>query len=282
MNISNIANATTKATALSNLILVTPQDVVGYQPQKPKTLLSAIPLQKQPSILFHYEGEQKAIIESDITDHYVENNSAIEDQIALKPEMVTTSGYIGELNNVPPPGLEFLKTIADKLTIVGAYRPRITRTAILAYNEAFLLYQVAANALNSAVSAWTALVGDGQSVIGSDGLTQGSNQNKQQTAFQQFYGYWRKKTLFTVQTPWAVFEDMAISRLEAIQDGDTRMITDFRVTFKLVRFADSIEGNLISAVGRAATQAAKVVDQGTSTPASSTSLSDGLSGMGAQ
>jgi len=66
-----------------------------------------------------------------------------------------------------------------------------------------------------------------------------SNQTKQQIYFQQFYGYWQSNTLFTIQTPWAVFQDMAIENLVAIQDADTRMITDFNITFKMIRFAST-------------------------------------------
>lgn len=289
-NLSALAPITTAATALSNLVLVSPQSTVGYQPLNPPNADGTPSTAAQPpAILFHYEGEQTVQIESDITDHYIEDNSAVQDQIALKPEIITTHGFIGELNDVVPDLLKPLKFAADKLTTIGAYTPQLTETALIAYSEAFFLYQVAANALNSAVSAWSSIGNlitgsDGQSVVGADGLTVASAQNKQQTAFQQFYGYWRSRTLFTVQTPWAVFQNMAIKSLRAIQDAETRTITDFEVSFKMIRKASTASspgGILTSFLGRSSTQASGETDLGTSSPPSSISLSSGLSGMGA-
>lgn len=287
-NLSALEPFTTSATALANLVLVSPQTTVGYQPQNP-TLPDGSPnlvLQPVPALLFNYEGEQSVQIESDITDHFVEDNTAIEDQIALKPEIITAHGFIGELNDIPPNAvLAILKKIADKLTVISAYTPQLSTTAQLAYNEAFFLYQVAANVANSAVSAWDALSNavtgsSGQSVIGSGGLTAASNQNKQQVMFQKLYGYWRERRLFTVQTPWAVFENMALLKFRAIQDESTRVITDFELTFKMIRTTSTTAGtNAVSFSGQAAQQAAGLNDLGVASPNPSTSLLDGIAAM---
>lgn len=238
-SLSQITTATTSVTALANLILVTPQSTVGYQPQRQAAGVNvAISKSYDPAILFHYEGDQSVLLESDITDHYVEDNSAINDQIALRPEIVTTHGFIGELNDVVPIANLFLQHLKSALTVIGVYSPDLTVAAIEAYNEAFFLYQTAANAVNAVVSAWASINGENtQAVIDQNGITDASNQNRQQIAFQRFYGYWKNRTLFTVQTPWAVFENMAIKSCRPIQDADTRMITDFEVTFKMIRFA---------------------------------------------
>src|SRR6266576_7254366 len=103
-NISALSQLTSAATALSNLILVSPQTTIGYQPQNTPTQ-NGQTNQPPPALLFHYEGEQTASLQSDITDHYIEDNTALQDQIALKPEETTTHGFIGELNDVAPPAL---------------------------------------------------------------------------------------------------------------------------------------------------------------------------------
>lgn len=258
MNLSPLSNVTTKATALSNLVLVTPQSTFGYQPQNPRNRSDDGESQSlPPAILFHYEGEQVVSLQSDITDHTVEDNTAIQDQIALRPEEITTHGFIGELNDVPPPLLAQAKQIAEKLTLLSAYTPQLTLTAQLAYNQAFFLYSIARNAVNAAVSAWNSISG-------------GETQTKQQIYYQQFYGYWKNRTLFTVQTPWAIFEDMAIKSLRAIQDADSSVITDFEITFKKIRFAQTITSQVTidsrNTQGRAASQAAQLINLGTSTP----------------
>jgi hypothetical protein len=281
-NLSALVPLTTAATALSNLILVSPQSVVGYQPQNPPSSLGQpSTAQQPPAFLFNYEGEQSVTIESDITDHFVENNTAIQDQIALRPEIVTTHGFIGELTNIAPPALAAVKAIADKLVVVGAFTPVLSATALLAYAQAFQAYQVAINARDAAVSAFSSLTntGNGQSVVGSNGLVTQPNQNKQQIAFQQFYGYWRNRTLFTVQTPWAVFLNMAIRSLRAIQGEDTRVITDFEISFKMIRTAQTVTVPIIRQ-NRLNSQSAGPTNLGTSTPVPSISLSTGLSANG--
>lgn len=294
-NLSALAPLTTKATALSNLVLVSPQSVVGYQPQNPPNSDGfTTNTQQPPAFLFQYEGEQTVTLESDITDHFVEDNTAVADQIALKPEVYVTRGFIGELNDVTPDFLKPVKFLANKLTTITGYAPGLTTTGLLAYSEAFFLYQVGLNAVNAAVSAWSSIGNlvtgsTGQAVIGSNGLTTDSAftrvQNKQQTAFQQLYGYWRERRLFTIQTPWAVFQDMAIQRLRAIQDDETNVITDFEVTFKIIRTAKTLTqvgtsapGNLFQ--GHAASQAAPNTNLGTSSPVPSTSLSDAITSSG--
>lgn len=271
-NISALTPVTTTAQNLSNLILAVPQissgiggllglssvrNTQGYQPQNPPTAIGtpALTTSQPPALLFHYEGEQTVAIESDITDHYVEDNTAVQDQIALRPETITTHGFIGELNDVPPAALAILQMAANSLTAIASYTPELTLSAQIAYDTAFQLYQTAAVLANSAVQSWNTLSGSsGDNVIGSNGLV-GPNgfsianpvtgqiagtQSLQQSYFQQFYGYWRNRTLFTVQTPWAVFQNMAIQRLRAIQDAETLMITDFEVTFKMIRTVQSV------------------------------------------
>lgn len=285
LNLSAVSQQATKAVALGNLILVSPQKTVGYQPQNAPSWLKNTSAQGK-SILFNYEGEQSSTLTSDITDHFVENNSAIQDQIALKPEMITTQGFVGELNDIPPAALQPLKTAAEKLTAISAYTPSLSTTALLAYANALAAYQVASSVLNSAVSTWSSINGgDGQSVINGGGLTEQPNQTQQQIYYQQFYGYWKSRTLFTVQTPWAVFQDMAIQSLRAVQNADTRMITDFEVTFKLMRFASSLSvsadlHDVNNFQGRAFNQGSKEENLGIGSLTQSTTNFSSLLGTG--
>jgi len=277
-DLSNVANGINGALSLSNLILVSPQKTVGYQPQNEPTIYNNTEPQ-QPALLFNYEGEQSVTLTSDITDHFIEDNSAIQDQISLKPELITTHGFIGELNDVAPAGLLALQTTANKLVAIGAYEPQISETAALAYAAAFAAYQLASSLATSAVSAWSTVNGgvNGQQTVINGSTTQSdinnqtnSVQNKQQIYFSQFYGYWKNRTLFTVQTPWAVFQDMAIQSLRAIQNAETNVITDFEITFKLMRFASTqvtLAPKLDSSnyQGRGLYQSGGVQDNGTST-----------------
>jgi hypothetical protein len=236
-----LAKLSTAAGAINNLALVTPQQNQGYLPQvgDGKTI--------PPSILFSYEGQQRVILESDITEHYVEDNSTRSSNIALKSPRITVKGYIGEIETSLPASLQFLSTIADKLTTLGILVPGLSVQAQKVYQDALFAYQVGEQIFNAGVNAWNTIsnVTQTQAVVGNEGIAGfDSNtgrvkdlnvQNRQQLAFIQFYGYWQNKTLFTVQTPWAVFQNMAISKVEPFQDADTLDRTEFSVEFKMIR-----------------------------------------------
>ncbi len=275
INLSVLSNAQTAAAALSNLILVNPQKTVGYQPQPSVASdSSSVP---DPAFIFHYEGENTVSLESDITDHFVEDNTAIQDQIALRPELVSVHGFIGELSDVAPPLLQPLLTAANKLTIISAYTPALSATAIIAYNVAFQAYQTASLAISSSVAAWASITNTGgESVVSSGGIQLFPYQTKQQVAFQKFYGYWRNRTLFTIQTPWAIFENMAIKSVRAIQNEDNDDITDFELTFKMIRFASS-QVTVLTGDGRFNNQGASTTNIGSQTPQPSLGLDTALS-----
>jgi len=288
-NLSSLTPATTKATALGNLILVTPNQNLGYQPQTNVVVDSnskqsssgsslfgsitnflGLTNANPPTLIFNYEGEQSMTIESDITDHYVEDNSSIQDQISLHPEVINTHGFIGELNDIPPNQiLAAAQSIAYKLITISAYTPALTAAALLAYNQAAQLYSIAAQTAGSLVSSWSSLFGSG-------------TQTKQQIVFQQFYGYMQSRTLFKVQTPWGVFENMAIKSLSPVQDSETRMITDFSVSFKKIRIAKTTQSaglgqglqNAISSQ-RLANQSSTNVDNGVSTGTTGPTVQEG-------
>ena len=231
--INSFQNITTTVQTIStSLALVTPQSNIGYKPQDISGSLL-------PTLLFHTEGENVAHVQSDITDHFIEDNTAIQDQIALKPEMVTVHGFIGELNDVFPVSNPTNPTIITTMLNVESFIPQFTSEGQFAIDSAAAGYLSEQGIANAAVSVWGALAGgSSNTVIGSSGVTVlGSGQNLQQTIFQQFYLYWRSRTLFTIQTPWAVFSNMAIMEMRALQDDTTRMITDFYISFKLLRFS---------------------------------------------
>lgn len=55
--------------------------------------------------LFDIVGDETVMLTSEITDHYVEDNTAIQDHVALAPEQITLKGTVGELvigSELPP------------------------------------------------------------------------------------------------------------------------------------------------------------------------------------
>lgn len=281
MDLSPLSSVVSTAGGLGGLILVTPNVNLGINAQLPSqpnnstaSLLSRFRTQNT-TILFHYEEEQTVTMSNDITDHFVEDNTTLQDHIARKPLVITTNGFIGELNDIVPPALAPLKFLADKLIILAPYTPQLSVTALIAFNTAQQLYNTAQSLATSAVSSWNTITG-------------GSTENKQQKVFNQFYGYWRSQdpetgkrispVLFTVQTPFAIHKNMAIQSVRAIQDGDTRMISNFEVTFKEFNFATT--STAVQFQGRSQVQSTDPVDLGSNTPSPGPSLGGQLGSSG--
>lgn len=275
IDLSALGQATATAQGLSNLILVNPQKSVGIQAQLDANSTGTEP---PKNFLFDVEDENTVSLESDITDHFVEDNTALQDQVALRPVTITTSGYIGELTDVIAGTPDIIRLAEEKLALLAPFLPGVSSTASRAANAAAQVYSTAKLATNAAVSAWDSINGTSQDVNGlAPGDVNEKIQTKQQVAFNRFFGYWNKRQLFTVQTPWAIFKDMAIKSLRAVQDKDTRMITNFEVTFKQMKFASSSATlAALARQGRLFAQSSPVIDHGSSVPVDAGSLSSRL------
>ena len=67
--------------------------------------------------LFDAEGESTARLNAEITDHYTEDNRAVQDHIAIHPTRITLKGYVGEIVYTQPgQDQSFLQTAVQKLT----------------------------------------------------------------------------------------------------------------------------------------------------------------------
>lgn len=75
--------------------LSTLEDLALIRPQNPPEGISGF--------LFDIIGDESISLESDITDNFLENNTAIQDQIALRPEIITVHGLVAELTNANKP-----------------------------------------------------------------------------------------------------------------------------------------------------------------------------------
>lgn len=273
-----LGTAATQVQGVSGILMAVPQlagafgsksqpsNTIGYQPASTNGVVIS-----PPAIIFHYEGEQSVLLESDITDHPIEDNSYIQDQWARKPIVVTTHGFVGELTTALPQGspLTALQIAANKLTLVGGVVPQLTIAAQEAYNNAVFAYNTALNAANSVVAAASSIAGNGGEAVfngtnlqnanafanGQGNIPALSTQGKQQLYFQQFLGYWNQRTLFTVQTPWAVFTNMAIMHVRPVQGEESNLVTDFEVRFKQLTFAQTgaslaaVNTNIVAATG---------------------------------
>lgn len=80
-------------------------------------------------------------------------------------------------------------------------------------------------------------------------------QTRQSSIFLYFYALWKGRQLFSVETPWGIWTNMAILSLRAEQPEDTDGRTDFTITFKKINIADTVTVQVGQLAGRNAFQA---------------------------
>ena len=181
--------------------------------------------------IFDIEGESVAQISAEITDHYSEDNKAIQDHIARKPKSITLKGYVGEVVFKPNESiLGTIQNVAQKLVSVASYLPQISAAASEA-QQAFSSAAGIGSLSLSSVSDDYSLV---KNLLGSFGETA-----NQQNAYKYFVSLWQQGTLMGVQTPWEFMPNMVIESITAIQTEGTKYITDFAVKYKELRFAQT-------------------------------------------
>lgn len=179
--------------------------------------------------IFDCEGESTARNTAEITDHYIEDNEATQDHIALRPTKIVLKGYQGEvIYNVPSPDDNTpLQQAVQKLTTISAFLPDLS-----AVEQQFVAFSPAAVSdvsLNDAANIYGLVKNVIASINGSEA--------RQQQAYNYFVALQKQKMLMGIQTPWVFLTNMAVEEVVAIQDEKTQYITDFSVTFKQIRIA---------------------------------------------
>ncbi len=172
------------------------------------------------------EGEEVSI-DSDITDHYVEDNQAIQDHIALKAERFTVSGFVGELSQLFPSQLVKIVSKIQRLAVLTSYIPTLSNQAIQKNTKIANDNIQELNVLENAQNLYD-LFAD-----------KNTTATKQQQAFNFFYSMQRTRQFFIVETPYNIFDNMAIESMRIMQGGETNLISDFSITFKKIRVAET-------------------------------------------
>ena len=200
--------------------------------------------------------EHKVELQSDITDHFVEDNSTIQDQIAIKPKKVTLRGFVGEVVNATQTPKSELVELAEKLTIINSYVPVITKGARQLQN------QIQGGNLNTE-SGINSAIGTGVDLFQAYKELNPPN-SKQAKAYNFFQALFNAKQLVAIDTPFGFMKDMAIENIVTIQ-GNNAYITDFSVTLKEFRTAETKLVNFDSNKnqGRTKGQKSPTKDQGT-------------------
>lgn len=194
--------------------------------------------------------EDAAELSSDITDHYVEKNFAIQDHIALRPETVTLHGIVSELAVLRTPTAETgaAKPQKDALPDNADLAPTFTDGAVQNKDAATTPQKKVANALTKYEDAY-----------GKIGATVGK---KQRDVYDYFYQLWKGRQFVSVETAWGIWPCMVIQNLRGEQTGASRFQSDFYVTFKAIRSASDVTVATKAMEPVAGNQSAAISDNG--------------------
>lgn len=184
--------------------------------------------------LFDVVDDDGSELESDITDHYIEDNTAIQDHIALRPETVTVTGRVAELVRAVPV-TKPVTEVTNPLQLVPSLTPELT----LGAQELETEEELAADEEQAGVEASQSLYGYYEA-----NSRQQPGQTKQSYIYGYIYQLWKGRQLFSVETPWGIFENMAILSASVKQGPESRSVSEFTITFKKIRVARTL--NLFS------------------------------------
>lgn len=182
--------------------------------------------------VFDFLGQEEVTLESDITDHYVEDNYATQDHIAQRPIKYVAKGYIGELSQLFPNSILSILTTVQTLDAIDVFKPVFSAQANQVYNRISAEGSQVVNVIGQAQSLYSLV----------SGVLTGAS--KQQNAFTTFVNFWQNRVSCSIETPWGVLYSMYVERVTPVQSEHTQIITEFTVTFKQIRLTSTLTSPL--------------------------------------
>ncbi len=180
--------------------------------------------------VFDVAGESVAQLQSEITDHYTEDNRALQDHIAIRPKRIVLKGYVGELvHRISTQDNSPVQKLTQKLTVINSYLPQLSSAA--QQTQALVTNPSAAS---FPLSAAANIFGLTKNMLQNNG-----NGPAQQNAYAYFQALQAQGVLMGIQTPWEFLTNMAIETIVAIQTEESNGVTDFSITFKQIRIAET-------------------------------------------
>lgn len=203
----------------------------SYLDNRANTILRTKTLKGISGFIFDVPDQDSITVDWDITDHFTESNSFLNDNKIKKPIIITLSGFVGELVHRSPDGVEgALQELSNRLETVEAYLGDLTPGAVQQRQRVIQQAQSAASAINQTLDK-------AQNIIGFfEG--EGPEESAQQKAFRELNAL-GEEVIVTVQTPWEFYESMTIQSIAVTQDGNTNDISDISVTLKEIRISET-------------------------------------------
>lgn len=186
--------------------------------------------------VFDVEGDSVVNLSTEITDHYLEDNSAVQDHIAIRPKRVILRRYVGELVYQPDQNLNStVQSVVQKLTALSSFLPVLSKGAEqifslkaedITFNK--LKDTISSKTINQLTDYWAF----SKNLLGQE--------SRQQRAYTYLKALMEQRILVSLQTPFEFVNNMAIESIVAIQPEGSKYISDFTIVLKQIRFAQLI------------------------------------------
>jgi len=204
--------------------------------------------------LFDYVGETRFEREVEISDHFTERNDVYNDHMGVKPMHLVMRGFAAELSQTKGDVRGLLGGISSTLTQFQGFVGGYTAGAMKKMQAAVTQGQNILGQVNQAVAI-------GKNVAGLFGA---AGMSKQKKAFAKLSALQTQKTLFSVVTPFGVFDNMALERLVVTQPAETKDWSDFTVYLKQINIVPTTAAQARAKSAIAAAQGAAQTNGGTS------------------
>lgn len=213
---------------------------------------------------FHVPQSEQVKLENDITDHYIDTGSAVQDHVARRPITITLNGYQGEYFYSVNPIEDTIAKIIPTMSLVKQFLPKLSDVTqrIKARKNEQALIQVSEDGTFSKVYQNRILDKD-FSAIDLFKLFQDLYKLKsaQSQAYYFFEALWKAQALFSIETRWKRYDNMMLQLVTPTGDNNAD-ITDFNVTFKQISITTSKVESIKDVAGRLKEQMAEVTQKG--------------------
>lgn len=189
-------------------------------------------------------------LSADITDQYVEDNTAIQDNMAIKPLQFTLKGFVAEKfynRKAEAEKLGLTNKIANtfsKLSPVASLSPTLSsymQSAVATSTFIEANVNKIVKSVGTVANAYKALKGkspkDMLDII--NNLKDKTGIENQYYAVQRFESLLNSRTPVTVANAMGIFENLYITSVSVAQ-GDSPMVSEIIVTLKQLRFTSTV------------------------------------------
>lgn len=212
---------------------------------------------------FHVPTSEQIKMENEITDHFIDTNSTINDHIAQKATVITLTGLQGEYFYSVHEIQDMLAKVVPTMSLVKQFLPKLSPAT---QQNKIKKAQAEAARLHEQNNIITGgITKEKKDFNGIDLYKEFQNMYKlksaQTRAFLFFEAMFKARALFSIETSYKRYDNVAILSLIPKRDENAD-ITDFTITFKQISFTESKSESIEKSAGRTAQQMSKTVNKG--------------------